>query len=63
MSSNWPIYGAKSPVTAEPARVVDVRPKENPEAGDLRGLGVAGKLPTVRLQLPKRGSPDELTRL
>ena len=39
MSSNWPIYGAKSPMTAELARVVADRPKENPEARDLRGLG------------------------
>ena len=71
-------------MTAELARVVTDRPKENPEARDLRGLGGAGKLPTVRLQLPerapsyqpdhpgslrtglqlpKRGSPDELSRL
>ena len=39
MSSNWPIYGAKSPMTAELVRVVADRPKENPEARDLRGLG------------------------
>ena len=39
MSSNWPIYGAKSPMTTELVRVVADRPKENPEARDLRGLG------------------------
>ena len=41
-------------MTAELARVVADRPKENPEARELRGLGGAGKLPTVRLQLPER---------
>ena len=43
-------------MTTELVRVVADRPKENPEARELRGLGGAGKLPTVRLQLPEAGT-------